>query len=211
MKKQIAVIVVAFVAVTFSLAWSGGKDWAIKAQYAESCSCSVPCPCTFGSSATRGHCDANGLVEIEKGHLGKVELDGISVVMTTRLGEWAKFYVSDFATDKQVDAVIELLKNESVFGAYFPEKVKILSVDKKPINIERNGSRIKFSAANTFVEIEKVVGLDGKPIKIQNLPLLALADHTQYKSITNRHQSTDKEFSYSATNGLTSTIDISSE
>ena len=142
MKKQIAVIIMAIIAMTFTLAWSGGKDWSIKAQYAESCSCSIPCPCTFGSSATRGHCDANGLVEIDKGHFRNVKLDGISVVMTTRLGEWAKFYVSDFATDKQVDAVIELLKNESVFGAYFPEKVKILSVDKKPIVIEsRTGRR----------------------------------------------------------------------
>lgn len=190
---------------------SASDNWAVKASYTESCSCSVPCPCTFGGAPTMGHCHANGLMEIEKGHVGDVQLDGISVVLTTSLGEWVKFYVSDNASDEQLDAAIKLIKMDAVFGAYFPEDVKVLSVEKAPITVEKSDTMIKFSVANSTVEIGVVAGLDGKPIKIQNLPMKALNDHTQYKSVTLTFKDEDNGFEYTGTNGLTSNFDISSE
>jgi hypothetical protein len=85
-----------------------------------------------------------------------------------------------------------------------------LSQEKVPISIEKTSTKVKFSVPASMVEIEMMKGWSGKPIKIQNLPVPFLNDYTQYKSITMRHKSEDKEFKFSGTNGLTSSIDVSS-
>ena len=54
-------------------------------------------------------------------------------------------------------------------------------------------------------------GRGGNPIKIQNLSLPFMDDHTQYKSISVSHKSEDKEFEHSGTNGLTASIIASSK
>ena len=73
------------------------------------------------------------------------------------------------------------------------------------------GTKVKFSVPASKVEIEMMKGLGGKPIKIQNLPLPFMNDHTQYKSIAMSHKSEDKEFKHSGTNGLTANIDVSNK
>ena len=187
------------------------QDWAIEADYTESCSCNPACPCVFGSPSTLGYCEGNNLIEIKEGHYGDVRLDGISVVTAFSLGKWLKLYVSEKATDEQVKAAVELLKLEQTFGFIYSGKSEILSIQKAPISIEKKPTKVKFSVPASVVEIEMMKGRDGKPIKIQHLPIPFMNDHTQYKSITVSHKSEDKEFKHSATNGLTSTIDISSE
>jgi len=57
---------------------------AIKAGYTDSCSCQPSCPCLFGSAPTLGHCEGVTLVEIESGHYGDVQLDGINVLAVYR-------------------------------------------------------------------------------------------------------------------------------
>lgn len=210
MKKLIAVVGFTMLLVTAMSAWAEDGSWAIKADYTESCSCSVPCPCSFGSPATRGHCDASGLIEISEGHNGDVNLDGIKVAVSARLGSWAKFYVSENATDAQVDAAVALVRNVEVFGDYYPESLENVTVEKAPINVERSGDNIKFSTPFSNVSIDMMRGLNGDPVHITNLPMRALIGHTQYKSSINSHKSTDREFTYEGTNALTSIVEASS-
>lgn len=181
------------------------QDWAVKADYTESCSCNPACPCIFGSPSTLGFCKGNGLVEIKEGHYGDTRLDGLAVAVTFRMGEWEKYYVSEKATDAQVAAAGKLME------AFFKSpKSKVLSIEKTPITIERSDGRIMFSTPVSKVEIEVMKGRDGKPIKIENLP--DFPDYTQYKSITNSFKSDKKDtaFSYSGTNGLTAKMEASS-
>lgn len=206
----IGVLTLALVATMPASGWA--EEWAIKADYTGSCSCNPACPCVFGSPPTLGHCDDVGLVEIKQGHYGDVSLDGISLVSTSRFGEWVKFSISKDATDEQVKAAVKLM---AAIG-FKPSGAKVLSTEKVPISIERTSDKIKFSVPSTTVEIEMMKGLNGKPIKIQNLPaqnvpLPLLIDHTQYKSITLSHDSEDKKFSYSGTNGFTARIDTTSK
>lgn len=205
MKKQIIISVLALGIMIAMAVSAGAQDWAIKGDYTESCSCSPACPCLFGSAPTHGYCDGIGLLEIKEGHYGGVHLNGISVVFSGRVGEWAKYYVSENATDEQVKTVEPLMT--ALFQ--FPADMKVLSTEKVPVSVERAENKVKFSVPASTVEIEMVKGRDGKPIKIQNLPVPFLMDYTQYKSITTSHKSKDKEFSYSGTNGLTSKVDIS--
>lgn len=211
MKKQFIIGVIALALMTAMGASAEAQEWAIKADATESCCCNPACPCLFGSPPTLGHCDAVGLVEIKEGHYGEVRLDGISVVYTGRLGEWMKYSVSENASDGQVKAAAKLVE-----VAYGIPGMKILLTEKVPISIERTANKIKFSVPSSTVEIEMIKGFNGKPIKIQNLvaqnlPMPHFIDYTQYKSIILSHDSKDKKFSYSGTNGVTAKWDVASK
>lgn len=210
MRKLIAVLLVTLVLVVVGVVSSASENWAFKAEYAESCCCSIPCPCTFGMPPTMGHCEGNGLVVIEKGHMGDVNVDGLSVVLTFGLGQWIKLYVDEKATDEQVDAVEALLKQDLVFGDYFAGETQLLSIEKAPITMEWTEALIKFSVPASTVEIEMLKGLDGGPITIENLLFPSTQHYTQYRSITQSHKSDDKEFNHVGTNGFTSKILASS-
>src|SRR5688572_15536249 len=71
-----------------ALANEGSVDWAMNATIIDGCSCRLLCPCIFGSPATvgsaathehAGHrsCYFNAAFRVNKGHHGKVRLDGM--------------------------------------------------------------------------------------------------------------------------------------
>jgi hypothetical protein len=71
-----------------ALASHGTVDWAMNATIIDGCSCRMLCPCIFGSPATvgsaathqhAGHrsCYFNAAFRVNKGHHGKVKLDGL--------------------------------------------------------------------------------------------------------------------------------------
>jgi hypothetical protein len=204
----IGMAVLAFMAAAVTV--EGAEEWAVKGDYAESCNCKPTCPCYFGSPPTHSHCDAAMWIEIKEGHYGDVRLEGISSIAVFRLGKWVEFYVSDNANDDQVKAAQKLL--ETVFAENFPPAgTGVLSTEKAPISVERTESSLKFSVPTTTVEIEMMKGLEGKPIKIQNLPLDWTKELLQYKSITLSHNSKNKKFSYSGTNGFVAKLEASSK
>jgi len=207
MKKQIILSMMILSMIVAIAAPTWAQKWSIKADHAESCSCNPACPCYFGSPPTLDHCEAIMLTEIKEGHYGAVRLDGISVVTALRIGNWVEFYVSENATDEQVKAARQLI--ETVYAMILPRGTKVLSTERAPVSVDRTATKVKFSVPTSTVEIEMMKGWDGKPIKIQNLPVAWAMDHTQYKSITLRHHSEDKKFSYSGTNGFTSKVDVS--
>ncbi len=210
MRKRITILMILLCTIGIVGISVAAPNWAVKADYTETCSCNLACPCVFGSPSTHGYCKGNNLIEIKKGHYGDVRLDGISVVTAFSLGKWLKIYISEDATDEQAEALIKLLKLEQTFGFIYSGKSKILSQEKTPISIEKTPTTVKFSVPDSMVEIEMMKGRDGKSIKIQNLPVPFLNGYTQYKSIKMSHKSEDKEFKHSGTNGLTSNIDVSS-
>jgi len=210
MWKQIFSFVFSLVlAAALPLATSGvAAEWSVKANYAESCSCSPSCPCVFGSKPTLGHCDGTSLVEIEKGRYGDVALDGITIISAFGTGKWVKFYVSDNATDEQVQAVEKLMP--SVFA--YHRKADKLGIGKAPLAVERTETNLRYTAPATAVDIERMKGADGGPIKLTNIPVHGfpappILDAEQYKSVTLSHQGEDKQFQYSGTNGFVGKID----
>jgi Protein of unknown function (DUF1326) len=71
-----------------ALAKEASVDWAVNATIIDGCSCRMLCPCIFGSPATvgsaathehAGHrsCYFNAAFRVNKGHYGKVKLDGL--------------------------------------------------------------------------------------------------------------------------------------
>mgnify|MGYP006278206493 CR=1 FL=1 len=206
MKKQILLWMLVFGIHSIVAVPAMSQEWAIKADIAESCSCNAPCPCFLGSPSTHDICEGTRLVEIKEGHYGNVSLDGIDVLITLRLGEWVKYYVSDKATIRQVEAT------ENLLNTAFSELTEWgapPSTERVHISVKRTATTLKFTSPNSTVEIEMMEGRNGKPIKIKNLP--GIIDYTQYKSVENSHHSKEEKFSYSGTNGITANIEANRE
>src|SRR3954470_793419 len=88
---------------------NAASNWHITATLAESCSCTVSCPCNFGGKPNHDPCQGNRLYTISKGHYGDVDLSGVSFMLTFQLGAWAEYTVSDKASDAQRTALEKAL------------------------------------------------------------------------------------------------------
>ena len=94
-------------------------DWHIQGPMITCCSCDYGCPCQFSSLPTRGYCHATAGMKIEKGHFGKVKLDGMAWAVVfmwpqaIHLGNGeALAVVSEQATPDQRDALLKILTGQ---------------------------------------------------------------------------------------------------
>jgi hypothetical protein len=185
------------------------SGWALKGTWSDSCSCKVSCPCFFGSGPTEDFCEGSSLIEIEEGHYGGVELDGMAVVVSYRSGKWGKFYVADTASSEQADAVAALVPVAIPFLGGGP----VESVEIVPVSVERTETMVKYSSPESAVEIHVVTGANGKPVNLENLPVKGLpfpeaSDHVQYKAVLSKHHSEDHQFEWEGRNGFVSRLDL---
>jgi len=134
-----------------------------------------------------------------------VDLAGVSFLVTFTMRSWSKIYVSDAVSDRQMRAVEALLP--IAFAGFHRG---MLSFTKAPITMDFTEKRVRFSGPESSVEMEVLSGFGGKPVKVMNLPSAAFQDYTQYKSVSHKHASDKTTFSYSGTNGFTSTMDVGS-
>ena len=185
---------------------AAAPNWHLTATVAESCSCTVSCPCNFGGEPTKNPCEGNRLISIKSGHYEDVDLGGVAFLVTFTMRSWSKIYVSDKVNDRQMAAVEALLP--IAFAGFHRG---MLSFTKAPITMDITEKRVRFSGPESAVDMEVLSGFGGKPVKVLNLPSPAFQDYTQYKSVTHKHASDKTTFSYSGTNGFTSTMDVGSK
>src|ERR671913_312611 len=124
-------------------------NWQLTATVAESCSCTVSCPCNFGGEPSRTPCEGNRFITIDKGHYQDVDLAGVQLLVTFNMRNWSKIYVSEKVSDRQMKAVEALLP--LAFAGF---RKGMLSFTKAPITMEATGSRVKFSGPESSVEME---------------------------------------------------------
>ena len=184
---------------------AGAPDWHITATVAESCSCTISCPCNFGGEPNRNPCEGNRLIAITSGHYEDVDLKGVTFLVTFTMRSWSKIYVNDRVSDKQMAAVEALLP--IAFAGFHRG---MLSFTKAPITMNITESKVTFAGPESSVEMDVMKGFGGKPVKISNLPSPAYQDYTQYKSVLHTHTSADHTWKHSGTNGFTSTMDVGS-
>lgn len=185
---------------------AAAPNWHLTATVAESCSCTISCPCNFGGEPNSNPCEGNRLISINSGHYEDVDLKGVAFLVTFTMRSWSKIYVSDKVSDKQMAAVESLLP--IAFAGFHRG---MLSFTKAPITMDLTESRVTFSGPESSVEMEVMRGFGGKPVKIVNLPSPAYQDYTQYKSVVHKHSSDKATFSHSGTNGFTSTMEAGSK
>jgi hypothetical protein len=185
---------------------AAAPNWHLTATVAESCSCTISCPCNFGGEPNRNPCEGNRLISINSGHYEDVDLKGVTFLVTFTMRSWSKIYVSDTVSDKQM-AVVESLLPIAFAGFHRG----MLSFTKAPITMDLTESRVTFSGPESSVEMEVMRGFGGKPVKVLNLPSPAYQDYTQYKSVVHKHSSDKATFSHTGTNGFTSTMEAGSK
>ena len=206
--RWVALIVIAACGLLTSGTTAGhAGEWHVTADVAESCSCDVTCPCNFGSEPTHDYCHGNRLYEVTSGHFGGTDISGMRFLVTFSMREWAKLYVSDDASDAQMEALEGLVPH--VLGAF--DNWGILVTERVPLNVERSPGRLKFSVPESTVDMNVMTGFNDQPVQIHHLPSAAFQDYTQHKSVTTSHRGGEHEFSYSGTTGFTSKMDIKSE
>jgi len=184
---------------------AAAPNWHLTATVAESCSCTISCPCNFGGEPNRNPCEGNRLISITSGHYDDVDLKGVAFLVTFTMRSWSKIYVSDKVTDRQMAAVEALLP--IAFAGFHRG---MLSFTKAPITMNITEKKVTFSGPESSVEMDVMAGFDGKPVKILNLPSPAYQNYTQYKSVSHKHASDKATWSHSGTNGFTSQMDVGS-
>src|SRR5437773_829993 len=150
---------------------AAAPTWHITATVAESCSCTVSCPCNFGGEPNRNPCEGNRLIAITSGRYEDVDLAGVSFLVTFTMRTWSKIYVSDTVSDRQMAAVEALLP--IAFAGFHRG---MLSFTKAPITMNITESRVTFSGPESSVDMEVLSGFGGKPVKVLNLPSPAFQD-----------------------------------
>ena len=185
---------------------AAAPNWHITATVAESCSCTISCPCNFGGEPNRNPCEGNRLIAIKSGHYEDVDLAGVSFLVTFTMRSWSKIYVSDRVTERQMAAVEALLP--IAFAGFHRG---MLSFTKAPITMDITEKRVRFSGPESSVDMDVMAGFGGRPVKILNLPSAAYQDYTQFRSVSHQHTSAQHTFKHSGTNGFTSTMDVGSD
>ena len=174
-------------------------SWSLTATVAESCSCTVSCPCNFGGEPSHTPCEGNRMISIEKGHYQDVDLAGVQLLVTFNMRNWSKIYVSDKVSERQMKAVEAMLP--LAFAGF---QKGMLSFTKAPITMEVTDARVRFSSPESSVDMELVKGFNGQAIRINNLPSAVFQEYTQYRSIAHTHSSNTHNWSHKGTNGFTS-------
>jgi hypothetical protein len=202
MRTILAAVSIVLVAVT-APPRAAAPNWHITATVAESCSCTISCPCNFGGEPNRNPCEGNRLISIRSGHYEDVDLAGVTFLVTFTMRTWSKIYVSDKVSDRQMAAVEALMP--IAFASFHRG---MLSFTKAPITMNITESKVTFSGPESSVEMDVMRGFGGKPVKVMNLPSPAYQDYTQYRSVSHTHTSASHTFRHSGTNGFTSTMDV---
>jgi hypothetical protein len=148
-------------------------EWVIKAKEFANCNCVFACPCQFNALPTGGSCRAVVGFQIEKGHFGKVKLDGLRAA---GFYTWPKavhegngtmqLVIDEHADDKQRDALEKIMTGKEtkdmatmwwVYAAMSPDKLKTLY---KKINFE-----VDVEGRKARLVIPGIVETTGEPIR----------------------------------------------
>lgn len=198
MRTSLSLVTVLVLALTVPSA-ARQPSWKISATVAESCSCTVSCPCNFGGEPSRMPCEGNRFITIDQGTYDNVDLAGVQLLVTFNMRNWSKIYVSDKVSDRQMKAVEAMLP--LAFAGFHKG---MLSFTKAPITMEATESRVTFSGPESSVVMDVMKGFNGRAVKVSNLPSAVFQDYTQFRSVTHTHTSPAHSWSHKGTNGFTS-------
>ena len=147
--------------------------WQISGQYFETCSCDFVCPCILGQMAvrpTKGSCTFAMAMQIERGNLGSVSLDGLAFIVLGMTpeemgkGNWSVGLVIDErATAEQRDAITAIASGAAggPMAALSGLIGTFLGVEQTPIRIDRSGLKFTVKAGNLVdMAAEGAKGID---------------------------------------------------
>jgi len=149
-----------------------GTQWTIKGREFINCNCSYGCPCQFNGLPTHGKCQAVAGFEIEQGHHGSTQLDGLRFVA---MFSWPKaihegngeaaVVVDERATPQQREALLRILTGQdtepgaTVFNVFASTLTKLHDPIFAPIDFH-----VDVSARKARLIVQGVTEGRGEPI-----------------------------------------------
>ena len=102
-------------------------DWYVEGQSFGSCNCCYGCPCQFEDLPTHGNCTGFEVLRVDKGHFGKVGLDGLKAALMYAWpgpvfkGHGAmQLIIDERATAEQREALTKIFHGEETAEAGMP-------------------------------------------------------------------------------------------
>jgi hypothetical protein len=211
-----------------ALAKEGPVDWAMNATIIDGCSCRMLCPCIFGSPATvgsaathehEGHrsCYFNAAFQVNKGHHGKVRLDGLKFWFAGDKGDarTVELTFEPSATEEQREGIREFLSH------FLPLEWKSLT-EGPDARIEWKAEAVRAEARLDGGKAAEVVltrysGATGEGTTvIKNMSYFAATRNDGFnilpvEVLSYRRGPTPAPFEFRGTSGWTITIDMNSE
>lgn len=217
--------------VTFHLAAdskSAAADWSMNATLIESCTCPMFCQCYFNPkpaghahhSKEEHYCRFNNTFRVNRGHFGKVKLDGGKFWVAGDLGgdfsqgqmDWAVLTFDPSVTAEQRDAISKIV------GYLYPVKwnsFKVASDAKMEWNHTPDRAEARLDGGKTAeVVLKRYPGNTNDPIVIKNLKYWGAPRNDGFVLMPNEvnaYRVGEKAFESRGTNGFMITIDISSK
>ena len=114
------------------------------------------------------------------------------------MGNWLKYYAEEGTSEDQIKAIQVLLP--LIFEYDFEPNV--LLAETADIQIERNDTMTIYSVDDSYTKVVMLKGLDGGPIKMENLPFDYTREYIQYKTIKSNHTSETESFEHAETHAF---------
>jgi hypothetical protein len=168
-KNTVRVIILVFLSIAVGQAATTSQQdkthWELKGNLSESCSCRVPCTCNFHSGPSPHHfCWAMFSLDIQKGHYGKVKLNGLHLA-AAHADKAVVWYIDERATPRQfvaLKAIAVRLGYRSDLPTFFKAAHITQVVTSKGTDVEIEG--------HGGFKANYVMGGDGKnPIVVENI------------------------------------------
>lgn len=176
-----SVVVVVAMLFIWCLSFGQNTDWSIEGKALTMDNCNVGCPCILGEQPTHGRCEYSGVMVIDKGHYGDVNLAGVKWGLGGAFGRRASgseqdydfiaYYIDKAATAEQKNAMRSIFASEAFASMGKPKEIVEASISVTDIeNFGMVGKTCSGTIGDILrVQITPVSGaISGKPIVVQN-------------------------------------------
>jgi hypothetical protein len=210
-------------------------DWSVNMTVLESCSCPVFCQCFFTGvppmsgdmnmgDSRKAFCRFNQAYEVNAGHFGSVRLDGVKFWFAGDAGEsfarpkldWAVLTFDSSATEDQRNALSGILHH---LHFYQPQRWKSYSIGNSA-SMDWSYTPDSAKAALDGGKTAEVVlrrldgGMNSMPVTMNNMDFFGYPRNSGFLLMPDEveaYRVGEKAFEYHGTNGLVTTVEISSK
>jgi len=211
-------------------------DWSVQMTVLESCSCPLFCQCFFtgkppascpmkmGAAGREAFCRFNQAYKVDRGHFGPLVLDGAMFWFAGDAGPdfarpklpWAVLRFDSSVSRERAEALTEILHH---LHFYRPERWSSYQVEQSTAMTWSFTPDIARALLDGGKVAEIVLrrldgGMNDRPVTMKNMDYFGYPRNTGFLLMPNEieaYRAGDKPFEYRGTNGLVTTVEISSQ